>query len=73
MKKPSFDITIDKTGRMTVHVKGSGGKACLQLADMLRQIVGHEESRRLTSEYYSGDGDVRIDANAPNATNREVS
>lgn len=64
MKKPTFDITLDKHGRMTVHVSGSSGKACLKLADMIREIVGREESRRLTSEYYGGGGEVRIDAAA---------
>ena len=64
MARPTFDIVIDKHGRMTVHIKGSSGKACLKLADMLKEIVGKEESRRLTSEYYGGDHDVRIDASA---------
>ncbi|MGQ0627420.1 MAG: DUF2997 domain-containing protein [Phycisphaerales bacterium] len=63
MKRPTFDITLDKHGRMTVHVSGSSGKACVKLADMIREIVGREESRRLTSEYHEG-GAVRIDATA---------
>jgi hypothetical protein len=32
----------------------------MDLADLIRDIVGQEESRQKTSEYYSTDGAVRI-------------
>ncbi|HYE62368.1 MAG TPA: DUF2997 domain-containing protein [Phycisphaerales bacterium] len=60
MKKPQFDITIGKDGKVTVKVHGVSGSKCLELSDMVKQIVGHEESRTLTGEYYGG-GDVRYD------------
>ncbi len=62
MARPQFDITIGKDGKLQVKVSGVSGKKCVELADMLRDIVGHEESRELTSEYYGPDGQVRIDA-----------
>ena len=62
MSTPEFDIRIDKTGRMTIHVSGASGEECMRLSDMLAQIVGIEESRRLTSEYYGTPSQVRIAA-----------
>ena len=62
MQRPEFDIRIDRTGRVTVEVKGSGGAKCLALADLVKEILGREEERKLTSEYYAPDGKVRIDA-----------
>jgi hypothetical protein len=60
MKKPQFDITIDKHGQVTIKVHGVSGSKCIQLTDMVKEIVGKEESRKLTSEYYGG-GEVRYD------------
>ena len=62
MKVPEFEITIAKDGTVEVHVKGASGKECLKLADMVRDIVGREQSRRLTSEYHAGGLPVKIDA-----------
>ena len=61
MSQPQFEITIAKDGKVTVTVKGASGRECLELSDMLREIIGHEDSRRLTSEYYGPDGTVCID------------
>ncbi|MHC5002023.1 MAG: DUF2997 domain-containing protein [Planctomycetota bacterium] len=61
MERPEFDIRIEKDGRVTVRVTGVSGERCLELSDMLREIIGHEESRELTSEFYGPGGQVRID------------
>lgn len=63
-----FDITIGKDGKLKVQVKGSRGKQCLELADLIRDIVGREDSRQLTSEYYGGEAEVRINVNVKNRT-----
>lgn len=62
MDTHEFDITIGKDGRVRAEIKGSRGKRCLALADLLQQIVGREESRELTSDYYQPDTKVRTDA-----------
>jgi hypothetical protein len=62
MKRPAYEITIRKDGQVTVEVKGSHGAKCLQLADAIKEILGAENERRLTAEYYASDGHVRIDA-----------
>jgi len=64
MDRPEFDITIGKDGKLRVQVKGAHGEKCLELADLIRDIVGQEESRQLTSEYYGPGGMVRIDTHA---------
>ncbi len=68
MGKPEFDITIGKDGKVRIKVHGVSGKECTDLTDMLRQIVGKEESRQLTSEYYGAPGAVRIDTRVENRT-----
>ena len=68
MEKPEFHITIGKDGKFSVEVKGSQGAQCLELGELIRDIVGREESRQLTSEYYGPDTKVRIDAKVDNRT-----
>ena len=70
MAQPAFDITIGKDGKVTVKVHGVSGSKCIEFSDMVRDIVGKEEDRRLTSEYYGGDGHVRIDAHVQDRTGR---
>jgi hypothetical protein len=47
-----IEIEIDKTGKVTMRTKGVKGKDCMKLADLVAQIVGREESREKTSEFY---------------------
>lgn len=62
MERPEFDITIGKDGKVTVEVKGTSGTRCMELADLIKEIVGQENQRRVTSEFYAPDGRVRIDS-----------
>ncbi|CAG1004118.1 hypothetical protein PHYC_03116 [Phycisphaerales bacterium] len=59
MSAPQFDIRIDKAGKLTVKVSGVSGEECMRLSDMLAEIVGREDSREKTSEFY-GPGNVRV-------------
>jgi hypothetical protein len=59
--RPEFDITITRSGKVKVRVKGVRGTRCTELADLIREIVGREEHRELTSDYYA-EGKVRIQA-----------
>lgn len=68
MNKPEFEIVISKTGKVTVEVKGVKGPRCLEYAEVIKEIVGHEESRQLTADYYAPDIEVRIDAHARGTT-----
>lgn len=61
MQRPEFHVAIGKDGKVRVEVRGSQGSDCLALADLIREIVGHEESRTLTSEYYGPGAHVLID------------
>jgi hypothetical protein len=60
MERPEFDITITKAGKLKVHIKGVKGTRCTEMADLIKQIVGKEDERHLTSEYYEQAGQVRI-------------
>jgi len=60
MERPEFEITINKKGKMKVHIKGVKGFRCTEMADLIKEIVGREEERQLTADYYEQDGAVRI-------------
>lgn len=60
MSQPQFDIQIGKDGKVKLKVSGASGSECLALTDMLKEIIGHEESRELTPEYYGSPGQVRF-------------
>ena len=40
---------------MTVRTIGIKGTRCLDIAEAVARIVGREESRQLTDEYYEND------------------
>lgn len=61
-----LDITIGKNGQVRVKVHGSSGEQCMKLSDMIRDIIGREESRELTSEFHGPPGQVRVGASASN-------
>lgn len=63
MAREEFEIEISATGKVTVRTIGIKGPRCLDVAEMVAQIVGHEESRELTHEYYEQSNNVsgRID------------
>lgn len=70
MERPEFDIRIARNGKVTVEVKGTSGPRCLELADLIREIVGREEQRQLTAEYLGPGAKVRIDARVQDARPR---
>ncbi len=52
MAKEELEIEIGPSGKVTARTIGVKGPRCLDLADLLARIVGREESRTLTNEYY---------------------
>jgi len=50
-----LEIQISKDGKVTIRTIGIKGARCLDAAEMLALIVGKEEQRELTSEYYEQD------------------
>jgi Protein of unknown function (DUF2997) len=68
MAQPEFDIAIGKDGKVTVTVRGVSGQQCVALSDMLKEIIGKEDSRALTPEYYGSPGRVRMDAKVQGRT-----
>lgn len=59
MAREEFEIEISASGKVTVRTIGIKGPRCLDIAEMVAQIVGYEESRELTHEYYEQSSDVR--------------
>lgn len=52
----NIEVTIDKDGRVIVHVMGVTGPRCLELTEALEGALGETESVELTSEAFDGDG-----------------
>lgn len=52
MAKEEIEIEISPSGKVTARTIGIKGRRCLDVAELLARIVGREESRELTGEYY---------------------
>ncbi len=61
MASQEFEITIDPTGEVRVHMRGVKGKHCVEYAKWLAELLGREKSREMTAEHYEPEGVVRID------------
>lgn len=61
MAQHEVEISITKNGEVKVHVKNVKGKACLEYAQWLTEVVGKLKDQQLTSEYYEPEVNTRID------------
>lgn len=52
MAREEIEIEISPNGKVTVRTKGIKGQACLDIAETFVQLLGREEEKQLTSEYY---------------------
>ena len=52
MAQEEFEITINRDGKVTVRTIGIKGPRCVDAAQQFAEILGREESRQLTQEYY---------------------
>jgi hypothetical protein len=52
MAQEELEIEIDPSGKVTMRTKGVKGQACMEYADLIAYIVGREESREKTNEYF---------------------
>lgn len=52
MAQEELEIEIDPHGKVTVRTKGIKGPACMDYADLMAQIIGREETRLTTAEFY---------------------
>ncbi len=58
MAKEELEIEIGPDGKVTVRTIGIKGPRCLDIAEAIARIVGQEQSRRLTSEYYESHTEI---------------
>jgi hypothetical protein len=69
MAQEELEIEIAADGKVTVRTKGIKGPACMEYADLMARIVGREETRETTAEFYeSGHVDARTRVNVRNTT-----
>jgi hypothetical protein len=61
-----LEIEISPSGQVTVRTIGIKGARCIDAAEFIAQIVGKEESRQLTSEYYEASQHIESHQNVRN-------
>lgn len=66
MNQQEFEITIDKSGKVQLHIKGVKGKRCLEVAKMFEKIVGKLNDSKLTAEFYEPETAVGLEVNLEN-------
>jgi hypothetical protein len=59
MAKEELEIEIGPDGKVVVRTIGIKGPRCLDVAEVLARIIGQEQSRQLTGEYYEAHSDIR--------------
>jgi hypothetical protein len=59
MDHEELEIDIGADGTVTVRTIGIKGTRCLDIAEAVARIVGREESRQLTDEYYENELQVQ--------------
>lgn len=52
MAREELEIEIDARGKVTVRTIGIKGSKCVDVAEVVADIVGRIEDRELTPEYY---------------------
>ncbi|MFY7876906.1 MAG: DUF2997 domain-containing protein [Pirellula sp.] len=55
MSQEEIEIEVDKHGRVTIRTLGIKGKRCLDVAEALAEIIGKEQERTITSEFYESE------------------
>lgn len=61
MPQHEVEIEINQQGKVKVHVKGAKGKACMEYAAWLAEVVGKIDEQTQTSEYYEPEVKTRVD------------
>lgn len=52
MADRELQIEISPEGKVTVRTLGIKGPACMEYADLFARVLGREEEREKTGEYY---------------------
>jgi hypothetical protein len=58
MAKEEFEIEVDRDGKVTIRTIGIKGARCVDAAEALAKLIGREQARELTAEYYETDQNV---------------
>jgi hypothetical protein len=63
MAREELEIEISPEGKVTIKTIGIKGPRCLEIGEALAEMIGREEHRQLTAEYYESEQHVegRID------------
>ena len=59
MAQEEFEIEISPDGKVTMRTLGIKGEACMDFADLFVKLLGREESREKTTEYFEAEIEVK--------------
>ena len=62
MDQEEIEIVIAPDGKVTVQTRGIKGPRCLDVAEAIARLIGREESRRLTDEFYEAEIQTHVHA-----------
>ncbi|GKT09109.1 DUF2997 domain-containing protein [Desulforhabdus sp. TSK] len=63
MKQIVIDITED--GEVKIETRGFTGKSCVEESRFLKELLGKELARQLTTAYYQVDGKTCVKKHLP--------
>lgn len=66
MAKTELEIIIDENGEVHLDVKGIKGKGCMNIAEIIEQIIGKIRDRNNKPEYYEENVVINEQINAEN-------
>jgi len=58
MAREEFEIEVTRDGKVLIKTIGIKGPRCVDAAEALVRLIGREEARELTGEYYEMEQDV---------------
>jgi Protein of unknown function (DUF2997) len=58
MGKTEINISIDKDGTVSCEVKGTKGKGCVKIMQMIEQILGKAGKQQFTAEYFEEEAKI---------------
>lgn len=61
MRQQEFEISIDKQGKVKLHIHGVKGKKCLEVAKEFEKIIGKIVETKQTSEFYEPETEVNTE------------
>ncbi|MEO0136359.1 MAG: DUF2997 domain-containing protein [candidate division WOR-3 bacterium] len=64
MSKTELEIIIDENGEVHLDIKGVKGKKCVEIAEIVKGIIGEMKSKNHKPEFYEADVHISSEIDA---------